>query len=185
MDKYHTFRPRFSAGVIDGLVFLPMSLLDPYLSSPLRGRGILILWALISYSAPCLYSVLLHARYGQTLGKRAMHVKVMDVSEERIPSIRQAFLRDIGNIVFTTLSLVYFIYIVLANTSVTGTEEVTNLPVEILAFSSLGWFLLEVTTMFTNSKRRAIHDLIAGTVVVRIEEPIRHRRPELNTPLAR
>jgi uncharacterized RDD family membrane protein YckC len=29
------------------------------------------------------------------------------------------------------------------------------------------WFLAEVLTMFTNRKRRALHDFIAGTVVVR------------------
>ena len=31
-----------------------------------------------------------------------------------------------------------------------------------------GWTLLEVLTMLTNAKRRAIHDFIAGTVVVRV-----------------
>ena len=29
------------------------------------------------------------------------------------------------------------------------------------------WFLAEVLTMLTNEKRRALHDFIAGTVVVR------------------
>jgi hypothetical protein len=29
------------------------------------------------------------------------------------------------------------------------------------------WFLAEVLTMLTNRKRRALHDFIAGTVVVR------------------
>jgi len=38
----------------------------------------------------------------------------------------------------------------------------------VLAFAGLGWFLLEVITMLTNSKRRAIHDLIAKTVVMKV-----------------
>ena len=29
------------------------------------------------------------------------------------------------------------------------------------------WFVLEIITMLLNKKRRALHDLIAGTVVVR------------------
>jgi uncharacterized RDD family membrane protein YckC len=111
---------------------------------------------------------LLHARYGQTLGKRAMHVKVMDVSEERIPSLGQAFLRDIGYIAINTFSLAYFIHIVVAHKYVTGTEQLDSLPGIILACAGLGWFLLEVITMFSNSKRRAVHDLIAKTVVVRV-----------------
>jgi hypothetical protein len=29
------------------------------------------------------------------------------------------------------------------------------------------WFLVEIVTMLTNGKRRALHDFIAGTVVIR------------------
>jgi len=168
MDKYKTFGPRFWAGFIDGLVFLPISLFDSYLSSPARGPIVLISWAIVSYSSYWLYSVSFHARYGQTLGKRAMHVRVMDVSEERIPSLRQAFLRDVGYIALNTSSLIYFIYVVVAHKYVTGTEQVNSLPGMVLAFASLGWFLLEVITMLTNSRRRAIHDLIAKTVVLKV-----------------
>ena len=31
------------------------------------------------------------------------------------------------------------------------------------------WFMLEIITMLLNEKRRALHDLIAGTVVVRTQ----------------
>jgi len=168
MGKYKTFVARFWAGFVDGLVFLPITLFDEYLSAPARGPIILISWAIVSYSAYWLYSVSLHARYGQTLGKKAMHVKVMDVSEERIPSWGQAFLRDVGYIAINTSSLIYFIYIVVAHKYVTGMEQVNSLPGMILGFAGLGWFLLEVITMLTNSKRRAIHDLIAKTVVLRV-----------------
>lgn len=167
MDKYKTFGPRFWAGFIDGLVFLPISAFDTYLSSPARSPLILISWAIVSYSAYWLYSVSLHARYGQTLGKRVMHVRVMDVSEDRIPSLGQAFLRDSGYILINVSSLVYFIYIVAAQRYVNGTEQINSLPGRIIESASLGWFLLEVVTMFTNSKRRAIHDFIARTVVLR------------------
>lgn len=44
-----------------------------------------------------------------------------------------------------------------------------GLPEGILAFASLGWFLLEVFTMLANYKRLAFHDLIAKTVVVNLE----------------
>ena len=71
-------------------------------------------------------------------------------------------------ILINASSLVYFIYIVVAHGYVDGTEQITSLPGLILAYASLGWFLLEVVTMLTNSKRRAIHDLIAKTVVLRV-----------------
>jgi uncharacterized RDD family membrane protein YckC len=37
----------------------------------------------------------------------------------------------------------------------------------VLAWAGCAWYLLEVITMLTNDKRRAVHDFIAGTVVVR------------------
>ena|ERR1700686_1079135 len=165
--RYKTFWQRFWAGFIDGLVFLPINFFHHYLSSPARSPAVLISWAIFSYSVYWLYSVLLHARYGQTLGKRAMHVKVMDVSEEAIPSLSQAFLRDIGYIVINVFSLIYFIYLVVSHKYINGPQQLENgIPGEILGFAGLGWFLLEVVTMLTNPKRRAFHDFIAKTVVV-------------------
>ena len=165
MEKYQTFRARFFAGFIDSLVFIPLNLCDSYLTAPERGNSTLITWALISYSAYWLYSVILHARSGQTLGKKAMKIRVLDVSEERIPTLKQAFLRDIGYIVLSCSSMIYFIYLVITNHLRTGTG-VNPIPGIILGLASLGWFLLEITSMFTNEKRRALHDFIANTVVV-------------------
>jgi uncharacterized RDD family membrane protein YckC len=151
---------------VDGLVFLPVSFFDGYFSSPERGSLILIAWAAVSYTTYWLYSVILHARYGQTLGKMAAGVIALDVSEERIPTFRQAFIRDIGYILLNTLSLIYLIYLILAG-QYGGRAEATSLPGQILAWASLGWFLLEIITMATNNKRRAFHDYLAQTVVVR------------------
>lgn len=166
MTKYQTFGPRVWAGIVDGLVFLPISFFDGYLSSPERGSLILIAWAIVSYTTYWLYSVILHARYGQTLGKMAAGVTVLDVSEERMPTFRQAFIRDIGYIALNSLSLAYLIYLVVAGQYVRNTE-VGTLPGQVLAWASLGWFLLEIITMATNNKRRALHDYLAQTVVVR------------------
>lgn len=59
--RYATFGPRFVAGIIDGLVFLPVTFFDNYMSSPSRGPVVLIAWALFSYPAYWVYSVSLHA----------------------------------------------------------------------------------------------------------------------------
>jgi len=166
MQKYKTFWPRFWAALVDSLIFLPIGILDNYLNSAERGPFILIVWAIVSYTAYWLYSVILHARYGQTLGKMVMRVKVLDVNEERIPTLRQAFIRDIGYIILNTFGLGYFIYSVFAGQYADETE-VTTLPDQILMWAGLGWFLLEIITMATNDKRRAFHDYIAKTVVIR------------------
>ena len=167
--KYSTFGPRFWAGFVDGIVFLPVNLLDNYLSSPARTAFVLIAWALFSCPAYWVYSVALHAYRGQTVGKKAMKVKVMDVSEQRIPSLRQALLRDLGTIVASTFALIYVIYLVVSHRYSEPFSPSSHWPIFVLGFANLGWFLLEITTMYTNSRRRAFHDLIAGTVVVRTD----------------
>lgn len=164
--KYQTFWPRFWAGFVDGLVFLPITLLDGVFFSSDRGRFFLIMWSVVSYTAYWLYSVMLHARYGQTLGKMALRVKVLDLSEERIPTLRQAVMRDIGYIFLNTLSLAYLIYLIIVGRYTLG-AEVTTRPGQVLAWAGFGWFLLEIVSMATNKKRRAFHDFIAGTVVIR------------------
>ena|SRR5947209_1191195 len=166
VGRYQTIWPRIRAGFFDGVVLAPLAFADNFVLAPERGAFILIAWAAISYSAYWLYSVLLHARYGQTLGKRAAHVKVLDLSEERIPTLRQAVLRDSGYILLNCLSLVYFIHLVLTR-QYSEAAVATSLPAQILTLAGLLWFLLEVTTAFASPKRRAFHDVIAGTVVVR------------------
>jgi len=48
-----------------------------------------------------------------------------------------------------------------------GQALVANKPFWFLAALPGLWFLAEVLTMLTNEKRRALHDFIAGTIVVR------------------
>jgi len=165
MDRYRTFGRRVWAGFIDSLVFLPVSLADHFLSAPERGAVVILLWGTLSYNVYWLYTVLMHARYGQTLGKMATRVKVLDLSEERIPTLRQAFLRDAGYVILDGASLVYLFTLVVSGRYSFG-AELTDAPGRLLAFAGLGWFLLELVTMATNRKRRALHDYIAGTVVV-------------------
>lgn len=85
-DRFDTVGPRFVAGLVDALVFLPVAFVDSYMAAPERGILVLLAWGLVSYSVYWLYSVLLHARYGQTVGKMVARVKVLDVSEGRIPT---------------------------------------------------------------------------------------------------
>jgi uncharacterized RDD family membrane protein YckC len=165
MTKYDTFWPRVFAGLVDGLVLLPVGVADIYLGAPERSPSMLLAWSLLSYSAYWLYSVLLHARSGQTLGKMAMGVRVLDLSEERIPSLKQAFLRDIGYIFLNFASFLYLVSLVLSGQYSRG-AEMGGAAGMVLSFAGTSWFLLEVVTMLTNNKRRALHDYIAGTVVV-------------------
>ncbi len=93
-----------------------------------------------------------------------MKVSVVDVSEEKGLSLMQALLRDsiplfiqvliLIKLVILTIKIGYYSEIDIAQESL------------MLSYVSLTWFIIEVVTMLTNKKRRALHDFIAKTVVI-------------------
>ncbi len=164
MDKYNTFSGRFFAGIIDSLVLLPLGFLDFYFLRPDSNLSLVLFWIPISYSAYFIYSIYFHWKTGQTIGKKVMKVKVIDVSEDKSLTLKQAFLRDSVYIVLQIAGIILICsnIIRLGSFSITGIEPYNSY----LSLLSLAWFLIEIITMFTNDKRRAFHDLIANTVVI-------------------
>ena len=78
-----------------------------------------------------LASLLLHARFGRTVGKKLLRVKVLDIGGAVVPSLRQAFLRDIGLVVLNTATVAYVIYLVFT-VGYTSDGEVAGLPGELI-----------------------------------------------------
>jgi len=165
--KYHTFWPRFWAGWIDWLVLTPLWLADFLIWANVSSLALLVPWYLVYAFVEPVYSITLHAKYGQTVGKMVMGVKVLDVSEQKL-SLRQAVLRDIVPLVLTIIGTASLLPAVLkGGNPYAGTVELTTLDL-VSIYAGAGWALLELVTMLSNSKRRAIHDFIAGSVVVRL-----------------
>ena len=163
-SAYRTFWPRFWAGILDGILFLPITLIDPWVYSHINSNGVLAIWFVLSTSTFFIYEVLMHGKYGQTVGKMATRVIVLDVSLDKL-SMRQAFLRDSVYIALTTVGIIIdFPKVVKGWNPYQGP---IGLSTKILSFASFGWFLVELVTMLTNNKRRALHDFIAGSVVIR------------------
>ena len=150
--KYSSFAPRLLAGFVDGLVLWPLGLIllifpESGLTNTLSILGIEIIWA--------AYTVIMHAKYGQTLGKMVCKVRVVDAKTSDALSFGQATVREIPWIALSALSYFYHLF----------TNSLTAL--ELLSWLPLGWLAIEVITMLTNEKRRALHDFLAGTMVVR------------------
>jgi uncharacterized RDD family membrane protein YckC len=164
-EKYATLWRRFCARWIDGLIFAPLSLAYVYGFSQSQSVSIRVLACVISSSAALVYSIWMHGKYGQTLGKMACKVIVLDVSEQPL-SMRQAVLRDIFKVVVWFIGLFVEIPRVIQGNSILTIKSLT--PIEqVIWYSSLTWFAIEVVTVLANRKRRALHDFIAGSVVVR------------------
>ncbi len=165
MNRYGTFWRRFFAGFIDGFILGGIeSVLGVFEPGNVAGWEA-IAWASFSAAITLAYSVGMHARFGQTVGKMATGVLVLDVSEARKLSLWQAFLRDVGLVGIDGCSLAYGM---LALAFGLGERAAIAVAV-VLGGASFLWFVLEVLTMLSNDRRRALHDWIAGSVVVRTD----------------
>lgn len=127
----------------------------------------------ILYSA---YTVYFHGRFGQTIGKRVMGIRVVRLTGENIgwPNAWRRSSVDIG---FSILGIVSTFAALLMITDpeyygvglVQRAENVQLHEPEWLSWSKVAsqiWIWSEVVVMLFNTKRRALHDFIAGTIVV-------------------
>ncbi|RHW75242.1 RDD family protein [Colwellia sp. RSH04] len=164
LDKYATFGPRFWASIIDGVVISVLSAILVFLGTQ-AGGGIQTILGYIDTVQFAVYSVALHTLYGQTFGKMALDVKVVDYLTENHISFKQAFLRDCVPVVMLILLLIASIFVPAEQAG----ETPDWLIYAMMAFgiSYFLWHLLEIITMLFNEKNRALHDFIAGTVVIR------------------
>lgn len=169
MDEYapyRTFWRRFWAGWIDSALFMPLYWVDRWVWESATPVALLLAWWVfngLSYSA---YSVLGHGWFGQTLGKRLMGVKVYDVGGGKL-SMKQALLRDVVMILLLAYPMVLDVPFVLEGKDPYDAVREPDLAFWISVYGLLAWFLLELATMLFNRKRRALHDFIAGSVVMR------------------
>ena len=169
--KYRTGLKRVGAAIIDGIVFIPFLFIGQWIYKTTNNASLLFCWTSFLVFAPIIYSVFLHYKFGQTYGKWVAKVKVLDIGEARKLTLRQSLYRDSVYLLVAITGLVYY-GVLLTQTSQQGT-----VLVKYSNFSDnpiLWWTLIELITMWTNSKRRAFHDFIAKSIVVRTETSILH-----------
>lgn len=171
-DYYSTFSPRFWSIFVDSCVLWSIGFLITIIL-PIENSGYLAtLLVIVENLAWLLYMVIMHARYGQTIGKMITKVRVVDFRTEGKITFWQASLREGTPFV---LSLGFLGYEVFANLTwateqnaiASVMELVGNKTFLLLTMLPSLWFTAEILTMLTNDKRRALHDFIAGTVVIR------------------
>ena len=136
-EKYSTFGPRFCAGFIDGLIFIPFGWIESITFSHSASVPLRVLACVISSSAYLVYSIWMHGRRGQTLGKMACKVIVLDVSERPL-SIRQAVLRDIFGVVLLPIGLAIDIPHIVQGIDISAPANVTTIGWIIALFAAIG-----------------------------------------------
>jgi uncharacterized RDD family membrane protein YckC len=164
LEIYKTALRRFFAIFIDGLVFVLPMYFDSIFTTPETPAFVAIFGLSLSYSLSHCYSIILHTYFGQTVGKMIMKVRVFDVNGNPL-TLKRAFLRDFPILILNVGFLANEIHQILT----TGIDENFRGNYFSLTLLLIGllWIFAEIIVMFSNEKRRAIHDYIAGTVVVK------------------
>lgn len=165
MNKYDTGMARFFANIFDTTLFIPVAILDRFILTEEKPLSLVIIWILISNCLLIAYNLYFHTKNGQTLGKRLMGIVVLDVSEQRYLTLKQAFLRDSIYILFQ-IGTVFLIIIKLFSIGNYSESSISTYNLN-LSYFSLIWLFVEIITMFTNKKRRAFHDFLGTSVVVK------------------
>lgn len=157
MKIYKTFWRRLFATILDGSVFAPLVWILYFLLNEGEFRT---LEPVFSSLIGIIYSVYFVSKNGQTFGKMAMGIIVLDKNGNKA-TFKQAFTRDIMQIIFSIITIcIYGI-----------PNETSPSKLTIIIFVTLfGIALLEMMTMLFNNKRRSIHDFIAGTIVIKQEK---------------
>lgn len=170
-EKYSTFNPRFWRLQIDACILAPVGLAVALLLTlqlPPSIRGGL---AYPEDLALLFYTVILFLKYGQTYGMKVCKLKVVDFRTEGPISFRQACLRQGIPIGIGIACLVY------AGDSAAAFESGIFDNRWLIAMIPALWGFADLITLLSSRKNRALHDLIAGTVVVRthlVSTPTQH-----------
>jgi len=173
MNNYATFWQRFAAMWIDFFVLLPLMVIQGLLESVSKGAALaLVIPMAVAYAA---YSIYCHGRFGQTVGKRVMGIRVVRTTGERI-GWREAWLRSSVEVFFSVLGVIgsFVALATIADADYYGVgwmQRAQNLVAHQPSWLSWTtwamqiWVWSEVIVMLFNRRRRALHDFIAGTVV--------------------
>jgi len=166
INKYSTFWPRFWAAAIDGITFAVVLYLECLILGVEYDTQDKFLQALNGVQF-AIYAIFMHGLFGQTLGKMVMNVKVLNHDTETEININQALRRESVNLLLN-ISWVLIILAVAVSLELSGTIS-KSLSYGVIGFGilAMAWGISEFVTMLFNDKRRAIHDYIGKTVVVR------------------
>jgi uncharacterized RDD family membrane protein YckC len=163
-EKYRNGLKRIWAAIVDVIVFLPLLLVEQWIFRTTQSATLILSWLILTAFLPIIYSIILHYKYGQTIGKWVVGVRLIDINGTRKISFKQSVLRDILYLTVEVIGLFYFLFLM---SQASDPKYLFNDYNNFSEAPLFIWTLLELISMLTNSKRRALHDFLAKTVVVR------------------
>ena len=171
---YAGFWKRLGAALIDMIVWVPVA----YIVFKLQGISLstAITATIFQGFFYSIYSVYFNLKYGGTLGKLAVGIRIT-MPDGRNIGAREALLRSSVDIVYGLIISICYVY------AVTKVDIAAYLSAGYVDkgrmifrhYPALGdytdvlftiWYWSEMIVLLFNKRKRALHDYIAGTVVV-------------------
>lgn len=176
--RYAGFWPRLAAIFIDIIVLAPLIAVSFWTLSASRTIAILVEVPLAFAFA--FYNIYFVGRWGQTIGKMALKIRVVRLNGGDA-GFRRAFYRHAVDFAFSVATSALTICalmsisdheysILVFDDRLDLVEKKTGAWITVLNWLSLAWVGSELVVLLLNEKRRALHDYIAGTVVVHTSE---------------
>ena len=166
---FGSFKDRLLASLIDGLVLLPLVLVDWFNKSSFKILPLMVITFLVGF----LYKLLFELKYGATIGKMALKLKVVNKEFQRV-NLPEVVLRNIFDIVQHIFVFVVTLTVYLGEDFgsirsnaefVAAHNQVVNMTPFLYGFTILS--VIEAVVLISDKKRRAIHDFIGGTFVIK------------------
>jgi uncharacterized RDD family membrane protein YckC len=172
--RYAGFWPRLWAIVIDIVVLAPLIAVGFWAMYTSRAAALAVQIPLELLFA--FYNIYFVGRWGQTIGKLVLRIRVVALDGSDAGYVR-GFYRHSVDLAFSTVSATLTMLALLSISSAEFDSLTFEGKMDLLAertpswsrfvdWLSLAWIASELVVLLLNEKRRAIHDFIAGTVVV-------------------
>jgi uncharacterized RDD family membrane protein YckC len=176
--RYAGFWPRLGAILIDLVVLAPVIAVSFWTLTVSRTTA--LFFELPVAVAFAFYNIYFVGRWGQTIGKMALKIRVVSLNGEEA-GFKRAFYRHAVDLAFSIAMSALVIYALMSVTDheysllafderLALIENKTGVWTSILNWLSFAWTGSELIVLLLNEKRRALHDYIAGTAVVRTSE---------------
>jgi len=174
-DVYADIWTRIAARLIDFVVMLPVAGLVLYINGLSKSA---YFYAILPNLAFCIwYEVFLVKQYGGTPGKLLMGIKIVQKNGDEV-DWHASFMRYIVSFCLSILGVFVMLWTLSLIDDTTYISlgffkraqllsELNPFMTKFQTYTSFGWTVAGIIAIISNKRKRAVHDFIAGTVVVK------------------
>jgi uncharacterized RDD family membrane protein YckC len=129
-----------------------------------------------------VYNILSNKYFGKTIGKKIFGLKVLHLSEKRLLNFKEAILRNSYHIIDFLISffMVFSTIMVISDMDIKqpmsfesnfySQNKDIHIVKKVMNVIGFIWLAMNIIAILIDGKRRALHDMIANSVVIKDEQ---------------